>query len=148
MFSLTMEYALRAMIALTSSDGSPVTTRSIAETMRVPPSYLSKVLQALVHKNLVKSTRGLRGGFVLAAPAEEITMLDVVNAVSPIVRITSCPLDRDSHSDQLCPLHRRLDHALGQLEGAMNQTTLAELISEENPCKILKEQLSHLQADS
>ncbi len=145
MFSQTMEYALRAMIALTASDGSPTTTRRIAETMKVPASYLSKVLQSLVRARLVRSTRGLRGGFVLARAADSITMLDVVNAVSPIVRITSCPLDLTSHSSELCPLHRRLDQALSQLEQAMSGTTLAELISEENPCPILKQQLLNLQ---
>lgn len=145
MFSQTIEYALRAMIALTASDGSPTTTKRIAETMKVPASYLSKVLQSLVRARLVRSTRGLRGGFVLASAADQITMLDVVNAVSPIRRIKSCPLDLDSHSAELCPLHRRLDFAMSQVEDAMRTTTLAELISEENPCPTLQKQLENLQ---
>ncbi len=145
MFSQTIEYALRAMIALTASDGSPTTTKRIAETMKVPASYLSKVLQSLVRARLVRSTRGLRGGFVLASAADQITMLDVVNAVSPIRRIRSCPLDLDNHSSQLCPLHRRLDLAMSQVEEAMRTTTLAELISEENPCPTLQQQLENLQ---
>ncbi len=144
MFSQTTEYALRAMIALTHSQGSPTTTKQIAEAMKIPASYLSKVLQALVRVKLVRSTRGLRGGFVLARTPDMITMLDVVNAVHPIERITSCPLDLTSHSSTLCPLHRRLDDSMSQVEEAMRATTLAELISEDNNCPTLQGQLQQL----
>ncbi|PJA75365.1 transcriptional regulator [bacterium CG_4_9_14_3_um_filter_65_15] len=145
MFSQTTEYALRAMIALTAGSGSPTTTRAIAVAMKVPASYLSKVLQALVRAKLVRSTRGVKGGFVLARPAAGITLLDVVNAVNPLERITSCPLDLTNHSSELCPLHRRLDESLAQAETALRNTTLAELISEENPCPTLRTQLQQLQ---
>ena len=93
MFSLTIEYAMRAVLALAAGDGSPMTTKSIAAMMKVPQSYLSKVLQSLVRGRLVYSTRGLNGGFVLARDPAEICMLDIMNAVSPIQRIESCPLD-------------------------------------------------------
>ena len=80
MFSLTIEYAMRAVLALASGDGSPMTTKSIATMMKVPQSYLSKVLQSLVRGGLVFSTRGLNGGFVLSRPPAEISMLDIMNA--------------------------------------------------------------------
>jgi len=145
MFSQTTEYALRAMIALTATEGQPTTTRQIAATMKIPASYLSKVLQSMVRARLVRSTRGLRGGFVLARTPDQITMLDVVNAVHPIERITSCPLDLTSHSSTLCPLHKRLDQSLSHVEDAMRGTTLAELISEDNHCPTLQGQLQLLQ---
>lgn len=144
MFSQTIEYALRAVVALASGDGSPLTTREIARTMKIPPSYLSKVLQALVRAGVVTSTRGLRGGFVLAVPASELSLLAVMNAVSPLRRIESCPLDLHSHSTALCPLHRRLDQAMAQVQEAFGRTTLAEVISEDNPCPTLQQQLSVL----
>ena len=126
MFSQTVEYAFRAMVALASGDGTPMTTRRIAEVMQVPPSYLSKVLQALVKGGLVFSTRGLKGGFILARKPEKISLLEIQNSVNPIQRIRSCPLDLTGHKSELCPLHKRLDRAMGMVETAFEATTLAE----------------------
>jgi Rrf2 family protein len=142
LFSLTIEYAMRAVIALASGDGRSLTTRQIATAMNVPPSYLSKVLQSLVRAGIVQSTRGLKGGFVLVGRPEDWCMLDILNAVSPLKRIESCPLDLASHSSDLCPLHRRLDNALGMVEEAFASTTLAEVLSEENRCPTLQRQLA------
>ena len=129
------------MLALAAGDGSPTTTRTIAETMKVPQSYLSKVLQSLVRARLVFSTRGLKGGFVLVKKPAEISMLDILNAVNPIQRIQSCPLDMNNKISDLCPLHRRLDHAMGLVEDAFSSTNLEELLTEKNPCPTLQEQL-------
>lgn len=144
MFSQTVEYAMRAVLALAARDGRSMTTRQIAEVMKVPQSYLSKVLQALVRGGLVFSTRGLKGGFVLVREAKEITLLEILNCVHPLQRIESCPLDLNAHSSTLCPLHRRLDQAMAMVETAFSTTTLDELLSEENPCSILQNQLQLL----
>ncbi len=144
MFSLTIEYALRAVVALASARGRSLTTRQIAAAMQVPPSYLSKVLQALVRAGIVQSTRGLKGGFVLVGEPADWRMLDILNAVSPLRRIESCPLDLQSHSSELCPLHRRLDNALEMVERVFATTTLAEVLSEENRCPTLRSQLAAL----
>ncbi len=145
MFSQTVEYAMRAVLALAAGDGSPMTTRQIAEVMKVPQSYLSKVLQSLVRAGLVFSTRGLKGGFVLVKSADEITLLQILNSVNPLKRIESCPLDLAAHSSALCPLHRRLDQAMASVQEAFSTTTLAEVLSEENPCPTLQKQLQILQ---
>ena len=136
---------MRAVLALASDTTKPMTTRQIAETMKVPQSYLSKVLQSLVRAGLVHSTRGIKGGFVLVKAPEELSLLEIVNAVNPIRRIESCPLDLTSHSSRLCPLHRRLDQAIGLVEDAFRHTSLAEILSEDNPCATLREQLQVLQ---
>lgn len=145
MFSLTIEYAMRAVIALAGSAGRSLTTRQIADAMNVPPSYLSKVLQALVRAGIVQSTRGLRGGFVLVGTPGDWRMLDILNAVSPLKRIESCPIDLESHSSELCPLHRRLDNAMGMVEHAFASTTMAEVLTEENHCPTLQRQLASLE---
>ncbi len=61
---------------------------------------------------------------------KDLTILEVVNAVEPIQRITTCPLGLASHGFRLCPLHRRLDNALAMVEKAFGGTTLAEVLSE------------------
>lgn len=94
----------------------------------MPAGYLSKVLQALARAKIVAGRRGLGGGFTLREPAHLITVLDVVNAVDPIQRITSCPLGLKSHGRNLCPLHRKLDDALAHVERAFASTTLADVL--------------------
>ena len=135
---------MRAMVALAAGDGSPMTTRMIAETMKVPQSYLSKVLQSMVRARLVYSTRGLKGGFILARKPSEINMMEILNAVSPYKRIESCPLDLEGHSSQLCPLHKRLDAAMAMVQEAFEGTTLEEILSDDNPCPTLQGQLAQL----
>jgi Rrf2 family transcriptional regulator, nitric oxide-sensitive transcriptional repressor len=131
MFSKTVEYALRAVCHLAYEAPNARTTEQIADATRVESStYLSKVLQELVRKGVVKSQRGVGGGITLAKPAEELTILEVVNAVEPIERIKSCPLGLKTHGVRLCPLHRRLDDALATVEAAFAKTTLAEILAE------------------
>ena len=67
---------------------------------------------------------------MLAKTPEELTILDVVNAVDPIRRIQTCPLGLASHGIRLCPLHKRLDNALAMVEEAFGSTTLAEVLAE------------------
>ena len=66
MFSQTVEYALRAMIYLAQCSDKLQATEEIARVTKVPPAYLSKVLQAMAKGGLVVSQRGLHGGFRLA----------------------------------------------------------------------------------
>jgi Rrf2 family protein len=130
MFSQTVEYALRAVAHLGYAAPNPRTTEQVAEATRVPPAYLSKVLQALSRAGIVRSQRGVGGGIALARPAEELTILEVVNAVEPIQRIKSCPLGLKSHGVRLCPLHRRMDDAMATVEAAFGGTTVAEILAE------------------
>lgn len=129
MFSQTTEYALRAVVYLASQDGAARTLQQIATATKVPPDYLSKVLQGLRRSQLVESQRGLGGGFTLRVAPEALSVHDVVQAVDPIRRIRRCPLGLKDHIN-LCPLHRRLDQAMDMVESALKQSTIAELLTE------------------
>jgi Rrf2 family protein len=133
MFSQTVEYALRAVVYLAGQAPSARTTEEIARATRVPQAYLAKVLQNLSHAGVVRSQRGLGGGIALVKKPEELTILEVVNAVDPIRRIRECPLGLSSHGIRLCPLHRRLDNALATIEEAFCKTTLAEVLADPSP---------------
>lgn len=130
MFSQTMEYALRVMVYLASAGDQPATIAQIARATRVPAGYLAKVLRSLSRGGLVRSQRGLHGGSVLARPATEIRVLDAVQAVDPIQRITRCPLTLPAHGMSLCALHERLDEAIALVERAFATTTIAELVGD------------------
>lgn len=136
MLSQTTEYALRAIVFIASEPEKAKTAQEVGEGTKVPPRYMSKVLQTLGRSGLLKSQRGLHGGFVLDRPAERITILDVVNAIEPIQRIHRCPLGLPSHI-KLCPLHRRLDDAIAQVESAFRQTTIHDLLTEKTTSRPL-----------
>ena len=130
MLSQTVEYGLRAVVHLASTAPTPHTTEQIAQATLVPRAYLSKVLQSLGRAGLVHSQRGIGGGVSLAKRPDELTILEVVNAVEPIQRIRTCPLGLAAHGTHLCPLHRRVDNALALMEQAFEKTTLAEVLAE------------------
>jgi len=133
MLPQTVEYALRAVVHLAMSNQQALKTSEIADRTKVPAAYLSKVLQGLRAEGIVQLQRGVGGGVRLAKAPEELTILDVVNAVDPIQRINSCPLDLKTHGVQLCALHRRMDNAIMAMEDAFRATTLAELLADPNP---------------
>src|SRR5262245_46026992 len=116
MFSQTAEYALRVVVFLGTLRGTPATTRQIAAATRVPEGYLAKILNSLVRARLVLSQRGPGGGSVLAREPAAMTIFDVVNAIAPLPRITTCPLGLASHGTNLCAVHRRLDDAIAMVE--------------------------------
>ncbi len=130
MFSQKVEYALRAVVHLAAEAPAPRTIDQIAEATRVPPAYLAKVIQGLVHEGIARSQRGIGGGISLVKTPAELTILEVVNAVDPIRRIDHCPLELASHGVNLCPLHRRVDNALALVEEAFRSSTLAEVLAE------------------
>jgi Rrf2 family nitric oxide-sensitive transcriptional repressor len=139
MMTQTTAYALRAVVGLGFQPDRYMTTRELAERTQVPVFYLAKVLQALARAGLIVSHRGSSGGFGLARPPERITLLDVVNAVDPIKRITACPLHLASHRCPLCGLHRRVDAGLSLLESFFACSTIAEVIGDLDASKPLCE---------
>jgi len=129
MFSHTAEYALRAVVFLAEGKNGRYTTQTIAAATRIPPRYLAKVLHNLARAGVLRGQRGLNGGFSLARDAALITVLDVVQAVEPVRRIHTCPLDLEAHRSRLCPLHTRLDESLALIEENLRKSTIAELLT-------------------
>jgi Rrf2 family protein len=77
------DYASRALLslALHQEDASPTSVRDIAERTGLPQPYLEQILLALKGAGLVRSKRGVGGGYVLARSPAEITLADIVSAV-------------------------------------------------------------------
>jgi len=130
MLSQTTEYALRIVVQLASQGAEPVTIPELARTTKIPSGYLAKVLRQLSRAGLVHSQRGPNGGSVLLRPPEELTVLDVVQAVDPLKRIEVCPLGLRGHGANLCPLHRRLDQAVATVETAFRNSSVADLLGD------------------
>jgi Rrf2 family transcriptional regulator, nitric oxide-sensitive transcriptional repressor len=130
MFSQTNEYALRVVTYLALHPEKPAKNADIATVTLVPAGYLYKVLQTLDRGGLVRGQRGMHGGFTLARPADQISVLDVINAVDPLPRIRICPLHIEGHSVHLCALHKRMDQAFSRVEDAFAKTTISELLQD------------------
>lgn len=132
MFSQTAEYALRVVAYLATLDGQPATTKELAKATRVPEGYLAKVVGSLSRAGILTARRGPNGGSVLARPATEITVYDVVQATAPLPRIRTCPLGIRAHGTALCPVHRRIDSAIAMVEDVFRGSTIAALVSEDS----------------
>lgn len=102
------DYAVRAMLALTRRGGGngspPLSARRIAEGMAIPERFLPQVMADLGRAGLVEATPGRNGGYRLARPAAEISLLEVVEAIEGDSRRKSCvlrggPCGRDGYCD-------------------------------------------------
>ena len=127
MITQTSEYALRAVVYLATNPGAPISRNEIAEATCVPSEYLTKVLQELDRAGIVTARRGPGGGYELSIEPDKASVYDVVDAISGVPRIQECPLGIAAHL-QLCPLHKRLDHAAALVEKAYRDTKIAELV--------------------
>ncbi len=131
MLSKTAEYALRTVASLAADADHAESADTLSVQTKVPRRYLHKVLQDLVRAELVRSRSGPGGGYTLARSADDITILDVVNAVAPLERIRHCPLGLPSHT-QLCPLHKELDQAYAATEAAFSRVTIGQILRSES----------------
>ena len=86
--SAKVDYALRAVIELASGGDGPVKGERIAQAQEIPLKFLENILGDLRHAGIVRSQRGVEGGYWLARPADEITVAEVVRAVEgPIANV-------------------------------------------------------------
>lgn len=127
MISSTSEYAIRAVIHLGAHPGEAVAARDIAAATGVPPGYLPKILQELVHAGMVSSRRGPRGGFTLARDPSALRLSDVVDAVEPARRERPCPL-AESSGEGGCCYHRRMGEARRVVERILHESRVSDFI--------------------
>lgn len=127
MLPKTAEYALRVAACLARDHERSLSANVLAEQTQTPRRYLHKVLQDMAVANLVLSRPGPGGGYSLAIAPNDLSLLQVVNAVAPLERIRHCPLGLPSHTS-LCPLHQELDRAYAATEAAFARVTIGQLL--------------------
>lgn len=83
MISITSKsrYAVVALAELAGSGGRPVPVKELAERREIPDQFLEQLFSTLRRSGLLTSHRGSKGGYTLARPPEEITVLEVVQAL-------------------------------------------------------------------
>lgn len=131
--STKSDYAARAVLGLAqrAHTGAPVRVETLAQAFRIPANYLVQILLELKSQNLVRSQRGKEGGYLLARPAAEITLGDVVRSVhgqgfdTPAMHTAECPAE-------LQAAWRGVQSALEAALDAVNFQQLAEAGSDKD----------------
>src|SRR5215210_223866 len=139
LFSTKAEYGVRLMVELgRSADARPVSLSAIAEAEMLPLSYLEHIVAKLRDAGLVTSTRGARGGYTLGRPAEDIDMLEVVQALEgPITPMECFHAEREgrvlcSHETdegRNCATKLLWTRVQGGVSKALTTTTVADLVA-------------------
>jgi len=126
------DYAVRVMIHLaTLTPGTRVNRDRLAAASDVPTHFLSKVLQVLVRARLIVTHRGPSGGFNLAIPADEISVLRVVEAVEGPIALNVCATNGPGCSRQgWCPAHFVWLEAQAALTQVLRNVSIAMLAGE------------------
>src|SRR5688572_18019244 len=97
------EYALIALCDLARRPNEIVSARDVAERYGVRLPLLMNVLKLLNQKGLVRSSRGANGGYRLGIPADEISLVQVAQAIEGPMRLVKC-VSAESASDPACEL--------------------------------------------
>jgi Rrf2 family protein len=107
------DYAVRAMIALVGSDGGGwLSAGRIAADMAIPERFLPRVLRELARAGLIEARTGRTGGYRLARPAADLSLLDVIDAIEPPDEIPRCVLRGiPCGIDGRCQVHAAFDEA-------------------------------------
>ena len=125
------EYAILSLIVL-SKASEPMDSETLSRELSIPKSFLAKILQALARKEILKSYKGVNGGFTLLREPQNINMLDVMSAVegkAPAVFECApsrehCPSDRAS----ICNIWPFLNKLQGKIDLFLNELTLADIL--------------------
>ncbi|MBD3222693.1 Rrf2 family transcriptional regulator [bacterium] len=124
------EYAIRGLQELARRNGdAPVQLKSIARNCDVSEAFLAKIFQMLSQQHIVKSHRGVKGGFSLGRNPEEITLRDIVEVCEGGIALNHCLRDsnRCENADE-CNMTEAWEKAQAALVGALDQTRLADLL--------------------
>ena len=125
------EYAILSLIVLSKSD-SPMDSETLSNKLMIPKSFLAKILQSLAKSKILKSYKGVNGGFALLLEPKDISMLQIMSAVegrAPTVfdcapSAESCPLDKAS----LCSIWPFLNKLQGKIDSFLQELTLADVL--------------------
>lgn len=124
------DYVMRSAIALARAfdSGTPRKIREVVAETDLPRTFASQILADLVRAGLAVSKAGRDGGYWLARPPEEISVLEVVEAAEGPLRAERCALgDGPCRWETVCPLHETWVAATARLNGLLAETSLAEV---------------------
>ncbi len=136
MLSRTCKYGIRAIvyIAGNSSREEKIGIKKISDDLDLPMPFLAKILQVLVKKKIINSSKGPHGGFCLARDARDIYILEIAKAIDGDDVFNRCVLHNDtcvglSSSGGHCTLHHDYVKARKKIEKLFNTKTVLNLVN-------------------
>jgi Rrf2 family iron-sulfur cluster assembly transcriptional regulator len=129
LFSRSTEYAIRAMTYMAMQKrGQRVGARKIAQAENIPIPFLWKILHLLTKRRLVRSFKGIHGGYELASSAGDIPLSIIANATDGSEIRESCVLGLpECDNRNPCPLHEQWKAVRTEMTRILDETSLADL---------------------
>jgi Rrf2 family protein len=124
------DYAVRAVLYLAKlGTNERAATSTVAEEQRIPPSFLAKIISQLSIAGLLHTSRGARGGVTLAREPQDISLLEVIEAIDGPIQLNECVGDDSLCSfDDDCPLRPVWSEAQNELVTRLKKTNFAQLM--------------------
>ena len=127
-YSKATDYALHTMLFLaTGTQDKPVGVQVLAERQNVSPTYLSKILTKLAKARMIESISGANGGYKLRRDWENISFLDIIQAIEGSASMFDCSYD---HGPE-CPIQRVILSAEDKMEEHLRNQTIAALVQKD-----------------
>jgi len=125
------EYALLALV-LISNSSKPKNAETIANELNISKSFLSKILQVFTKKEILKSFKGVNGGFVLVIPPCQLTILDITTlAEEKIPSVFECSISMSCCPDgtaSCCSIWPLLNNLQKKIDGFLRELTLKDIM--------------------
>lgn len=124
------EYTIRAVLHMAEKfPVAVVSKQEICEAEGITPAFLTKILQPLIRGGLVRSKRGVAGGFALARSPARLTLLDVMQAVDEPMTLNVCLLEgHECDRECSCPVHELWSEARDRFEEIFSRRSIADLV--------------------
>jgi Rrf2 family transcriptional regulator, iron-sulfur cluster assembly transcription factor len=137
MFSRSSGYAIQALTYLAGQpSGKLVGAKEMATSLEIPRPFLWKILRKLRDEKLVRSFKGVRGGYELARPAKNVRISEILAAGKDGDQLGRCVLGLEQCDDRdPCPLHTQWKSLRRRIEGRFQATTLADLARDSKPAR-------------
>lgn len=119
--------ALHAVAYLAHAKERPVATKTIAERLSCSEAHLSKVLQRLTKSGILSATRGPKGGFVIAKPTSQVSLLEVLEVIDGKLNHAACLFDHPVCRGEKCILGDLLPSINHQVKTYFESTTVDQL---------------------
>jgi Rrf2 family protein len=126
--SAKVDYAVRALLALTLSPAGRVSGAALAEAQGLPSKFLEGILAELRRSSIVVSSRGSDGGYRLARPASEITIADIMRAIDgPLAEVRGERPEQTSYEGAAIHLQELWIAVRASLRSVLERTTLEDV---------------------
>jgi len=137
--TVSVEYGVHSLLCLAAFPGAPLSSRDLADLQGIPPSPLAEIFPKLEKAGIVRAPDGMKGGYVLAKSPDEITILEIIDAVEGKKRLFDCQEIRGRcavfgknppgwATGGLCSIHAAILRAEKAMRESLASQTLGDIV--------------------